>query len=259
MSDTGVVVDRFGHHPHRHSRCIDCPITDITGYKGSNDAMIAVMRGEVDGDVKPISSLKKYTKSGDLRIIATYTQRDGARGRADDDRQPRSRLDLAKFDLRRVIGGPPGMRAGHRRQARRKRSSKRRRTRPRCRNGRPAPVSSWSRSGARRGHGDDDRPVGLLRPIQGHCSRPAKPSGCGGRIGAGRCLMAVRLHGLRRLSSTPLSKSCRAAARSYCSVGVALGLCFGVIPGLGGTTALALLIPVTFSMEPSTRCIWPAA
>lgn len=32
--------------------------------------------------------------------------------------------------------------------------------------------------------------------------------------------------------------------------GVLVGLCFGVIPGLGGTTALALLIPVTFSMEP---------
>ncbi len=33
-------------------------------------------------------------------------------------------------------------------------------------------------------------------------------------------------------------------------LGVLLGLCFGVIPGLGGTTALALLIPATFSMEP---------
>ncbi|POF34501.1 tripartite tricarboxylate transporter permease [Roseibium marinum] len=35
----------------------------------------------------------------------------------------------------------------------------------------------------------------------------------------------------------------------YVLLGVLLGLCFGVIPGLGGTTALALLIPVTFSME----------
>ena len=32
--------------------------------------------------------------------------------------------------------------------------------------------------------------------------------------------------------------------------GVFLGLCFGVIPGLGGTTALALLIPVTYGMQP---------
>lgn len=35
----------------------------------------------------------------------------------------------------------------------------------------------------------------------------------------------------------------------YVFIGVALGLCFGVIPGLGGTTALALLVPVTFTME----------
>jgi len=32
-------------------------------------------------------------------------------------------------------------------------------------------------------------------------------------------------------------------------LGVLLGLCFGIIPGLGGTTALALLIPITFTMD----------
>ena len=32
--------------------------------------------------------------------------------------------------------------------------------------------------------------------------------------------------------------------------GVLLGLTFGVIPGLGGTTALALLIPVTYTLAP---------
>lgn len=33
-------------------------------------------------------------------------------------------------------------------------------------------------------------------------------------------------------------------------LGVLVGLTFGVIPGLGGTTALALLIPVTYTMDP---------
>ncbi len=37
---------------------------------------------------------------------------------------------------------------------------------------------------------------------------------------------------------------------AYLVAGVLLGLTFGVIPGLGGTTALALLIPVTYTMEP---------
>jgi putative tricarboxylic transport membrane protein len=36
----------------------------------------------------------------------------------------------------------------------------------------------------------------------------------------------------------------------YLMGGVMLGLCFGVIPGLGGTTALALLIPVTYVLSP---------
>lgn len=37
---------------------------------------------------------------------------------------------------------------------------------------------------------------------------------------------------------------------TYLMVGVMLGLTFGVIPGLGGTTALALLIPVTYTLSP---------
>ena len=36
----------------------------------------------------------------------------------------------------------------------------------------------------------------------------------------------------------------------FLMAGVLLGLIFGVIPGLGGTTALALLIPVTYTLEP---------
>ena len=36
----------------------------------------------------------------------------------------------------------------------------------------------------------------------------------------------------------------------YILLGVVVGLTFGVIPGLGGTTALALLIPVTYTMDP---------
>jgi putative tricarboxylic transport membrane protein len=37
---------------------------------------------------------------------------------------------------------------------------------------------------------------------------------------------------------------------AYLVAGVLLGLVFGVIPGLGGTTALALLIPVTYTLDP---------
>ena len=38
----------------------------------------------------------------------------------------------------------------------------------------------------------------------------------------------------------------------FLAIGMALGLVFGAIPGLGGTTALALLLPLTYGMEPIT-------
>jgi putative tricarboxylic transport membrane protein len=42
---------------------------------------------------------------------------------------------------------------------------------------------------------------------------------------------------------------------SYLTLGTAIGLLFGVIPGLGGTTALALLIPMTFGMQPDAAIV----
>jgi putative tricarboxylic transport membrane protein len=37
----------------------------------------------------------------------------------------------------------------------------------------------------------------------------------------------------------------------FLCLGVLIGLTFGVMPGLGGTTAIAILMPLTFSMEPN--------
>ncbi|MDP4594784.1 MAG: tripartite tricarboxylate transporter permease [Beijerinckiaceae bacterium] len=39
------------------------------------------------------------------------------------------------------------------------------------------------------------------------------------------------------------------SALKFLLIGTVIGLVFGVIPGLGGTTAIALLTPITFSME----------
>ncbi|MED4601291.1 tripartite tricarboxylate transporter permease [Paenibacillus validus] len=41
----------------------------------------------------------------------------------------------------------------------------------------------------------------------------------------------------------------------YCLIGVTVGMFVGVLPGLGPTTATALLIPVTFGMEPVSAII----
>lgn len=106
MSDTGAsstasVTTRVSF------ALIDCPLIDVNGYKGSNDAMIAVMRGEVDGTLKPISSLKKYVDSGDLKLIVTYTNDEAVEGV--DSTGALGYGDLSKLTLQRVIGGPPGM------------------------------------------------------------------------------------------------------------------------------------------------------
>lgn len=41
----------------------------------------------------------------------------------------------------------------------------------------------------------------------------------------------------------------------YLALGVLVGLVFGVIPGLGGATAIALLLPLTFGMEPDQAIV----
>jgi tripartite-type tricarboxylate transporter receptor subunit TctC len=86
-----------------------CPLTNVTGYAGSNDAMIAVIRGEVDATLKPVASLLQYTEegTGDLRLIVTYTEEEVVPGvpTVVDIGYP----ELAKFSVNRVIGGPPGM------------------------------------------------------------------------------------------------------------------------------------------------------
>jgi tripartite-type tricarboxylate transporter receptor subunit TctC len=86
---------------------IDCPFVQVTGYKGSNAAMIGVMRGEVDATLKPISSLQKYTKSGDLRLIMTLTDKQVVEGVPASGELGYE--EMSNFDVRRVIGAPPGL------------------------------------------------------------------------------------------------------------------------------------------------------
>ncbi len=84
---------------------IDCPILNVTGYKGSTDTIIALMRGEVDATIKPIASLLKY--QDDLDILMTFETE-----RSLENVPTSSELgydNFANFTLRRIIGGPPGI------------------------------------------------------------------------------------------------------------------------------------------------------
>ena len=42
---------------------------------------------------------------------------------------------------------------------------------------------------------------------------------------------------------------------SYCFVGVTLGTLVGVLPGLGTLAAIAMLLPLTFQLDPATALI----
>lgn len=41
----------------------------------------------------------------------------------------------------------------------------------------------------------------------------------------------------------------------YCLIGVTVGMLVGVLPGLGPTTATAILLPISFGMEPVSAII----
>lgn len=88
-------------------KIINCPLTNVAGYKGSKNTMIAVMRGEVDATLKPVSTLEKFAKSGDLRIIVSYTDKPMVDGVPTTTELGYTKL--AKFNLRRLIAAPPGL------------------------------------------------------------------------------------------------------------------------------------------------------
>lgn len=86
---------------------IDCPHINVTGYKGSTDTIIGLIRGEVDATVKPIASLKKYVDSGDVKLIMTLEDEPSVEGVPSSTEA--GYPDFANFDLRRIVGGPPGI------------------------------------------------------------------------------------------------------------------------------------------------------
>lgn len=86
---------------------IGCEIQNVTGYSGSNETMIAVLRGEVDATLKPINSLQGYVESGDLRLIATLSEETLAEGVPTTTEL--GYPELSGFGINRVVGGPPDM------------------------------------------------------------------------------------------------------------------------------------------------------
>lgn len=88
-------------------RIIDCDYRVVTGYNGSVESIVAVMRGDVDATIKPLGTLAKFKESGEIKIL---TSLEDARSLPDVPAASELGLDaLTKFGNLRLIGAPPGL------------------------------------------------------------------------------------------------------------------------------------------------------
>lgn len=86
---------------------LGCPYKLVTGYQGSSQGTLAVMRGDVDARINPIGSLIPYVDSGDVRLLLTFEKERSMPGVPTIAELGHS--EFINFGLRRVVAGPPGM------------------------------------------------------------------------------------------------------------------------------------------------------
>lgn len=83
------------------------PYEMVTGYTGSSEYTVGVMRGDVVAALVSLSTARPYIKSGDVRPLAMIgvKSEDPAIADADSLGKP----ELGKLNVVRMLAGPPGM------------------------------------------------------------------------------------------------------------------------------------------------------
>lgn len=89
------------------SESLEIPYEVITGYKGSGEYILGVIRGDVDAAFANYSTIQPYLESGDIKVVAMI-------GVDSDDANIKDANDLGIPDLSnlkvvRMMAGPPGM------------------------------------------------------------------------------------------------------------------------------------------------------
>lgn len=91
---TNIVNERLG-----------IPYDIVTGYKGSSDYLLGLIRGDIDAAMISGSTARAYLESGDIRAIAVFGADSDDPGIA--DAADLGVADLGKLRVVRMIGGPP--------------------------------------------------------------------------------------------------------------------------------------------------------
>jgi tripartite-type tricarboxylate transporter receptor subunit TctC len=89
------------------SEALEIPYQVVTGYKGSGEYILGVIRGDVDAAFANYSTVKSYLESGDVKMLALI-------GQDSDDPDISDATDLGVPELGnikivRMIGAPPGL------------------------------------------------------------------------------------------------------------------------------------------------------
>jgi tripartite-type tricarboxylate transporter receptor subunit TctC len=79
----------------------------ITGYRGTNDYIVAAARGDGDACIASVASIATYMQANAVRVLCTFEKQSSLPGVADATSLGLPELtELAQF---RAIAGPPGM------------------------------------------------------------------------------------------------------------------------------------------------------
>jgi len=89
------------------SDALEIPYQVITGYTGSSEYLVGVMRGDIDAAFVNLSTVKPYLDSGDVKMLALIGVR------SDDPAVPDAFTlgipELNDINVIRLMGAPPGM------------------------------------------------------------------------------------------------------------------------------------------------------
>jgi tripartite-type tricarboxylate transporter receptor subunit TctC len=79
----------------------------LVGYKGTNDYIVAVIRGDGEAAVAPVATLKQFIQSGDMRALFSTEEKSSVEGVKSIGEL--GYKELVGLGVERFVVGPPGM------------------------------------------------------------------------------------------------------------------------------------------------------